>query len=131
MKKLLLILLISVLGFGCEKSEEKRCEDLEIAIKTDDVEKVKSIVTLLAFDLEPKVTAEDPSGNYNNFKILIDRLNGECDVVATEICYGCIYTFPATSEIEVEIPLGTNTVTRFLDIRPDQSGKLICGGMHE
>jgi hypothetical protein len=131
MKKFLLILLIAVLGLGCEKENETSCEDLKIAVKTDDIETVKDIVTLLAFDLEAKVTAEDPTGNYNNFKTLIERLNGECDVTATEICYGCIYTLPETSEIELVIPLGTHSVTRVLDIAPNQAGKLICTNMHE
>jgi len=131
MRKLLFISLIAIAALSCEKGSEKRCEELKGAVKTDDKETVKKIVTKLTYDLERKVTANDPVGHSENYQILIDRLNGECGVVASDLCYACVQTFPATSEIKLVIELGTHSIIRVLDITTNQAGKLVCSNMHE
>lgn len=132
MRKLLLLLPLAFLGLGCEKDNSERCEGLRVAVQNDDIATVKDIVNRLTEDLNAQApTATDPSGHYDNYLTLIDRLNGECDVNATEVCYACIQTLPETSEIKLVIPLGTHSQTRIIDIKPDQSGKLICSNMHE
>lgn len=132
MRKFLLLLPLALLALGCEKDNSERCEGLRVAVQNDDIATAKDIVNRLTEDLNAQApTATDPYGHYNNYLTLIDRLNDECDVNATEVCYACIQTLPETSEIKLVIPLGTHSQTRIIDIRPDQSGKLICSNMHE
>ncbi|MGN6293675.1 MAG: hypothetical protein ACTHMV_13100 [Chitinophagaceae bacterium] len=117
MRKLLLMLPLAFLTLGCEKNTSKRCEELKVAVQNDDVGRVKDIINRLAADLGAGMaTATDPDGYYNSYHTLIDRLNDECEVNATGICYACIYTFPGTSEIKLEIFLGTHSVTRVIDV---------------
>ncbi|HEX2845386.1 MAG TPA: hypothetical protein VHN59_02470 [Chitinophagaceae bacterium] len=132
MRKILLLIIISVLAFGCDKDDSKRCEGLRIAVQNGDVAMVKNIVNRLASDLHAQVsTATDPDGHHNTYLTLIDRLNNECDVNAVGVCYACIDINPVTSEIKLTIPLGTGWVTRIIDLALDGEGRLVCTGMHE
>ena len=131
MRKFLVILTLCILAASCEKDPSNRCEGLKGAVQTDDLATIKEIVTRLAADLRPQPTANDPDGHRDNFYTLIDRLNGECDITAEALCYACVQTLPATSEIKLTIALGTHSVVRILDVRPNQSNELICSNMHE
>jgi hypothetical protein len=132
MRKFLLLLPLVILAFGCEKDASERCEGLRTAVKNDDIEGVKEIVNRLTADLTAQsATATDPDGHHNTYLTLIDRLNDECDINATGVCYACIDTYPPQSEIKLTILLGTHSVTRIIDLWPNQQGKFVCIGMHE
>lgn len=132
MRKLLLLLPLAFLGLGCEKDNSERCEGLRIAVQNDDLGTVKDIIFRFTSDLNAQApTATDPDGHYNTYLTLIDRLNDECDMDATGVCYACIDTLPGTSEIKLTILLGTHSVTRIIDLRPDREGRFVCTGMHE
>lgn len=132
MRKFLLLLPLAILALGCEKDNSERCEGLRTAVQNDDIGAVKEIVNRLTADLNAQAaTATDPDGHYNTYLTLIDRLNDECDLNATGVCYACIDTYPGTSEIKLIIPLGTHSKTRIIDLRPDQEGRFVCTGMHE
>lgn len=132
MRKLLLLLPLAILALGCEKDNSERCEGLRIAVQNDDIGAVKEIVNRLTADLEAQAaTPTDQEGHRNSYLTLIDRLNDECDLNATGVCYGCIDTYPSTSEIKLNILLGTHSVTRTIDLSPDQEGRFRCTNMHE
>jgi hypothetical protein len=130
MKKILTLALSVFFLVSCKKEVPKNCEGLKTAIQTDNLEEVKNIVELLTSDLASQPTADDPTGHRQNFQTLVNRLN-DCDVKATAVCYECIDTLPATSEIKLVIAQGSHTVIRIIDILPDQRNRLKCSNMHE
>jgi hypothetical protein len=129
MKKLLIPILMFSLMAGCEKSKEIKCEGLVTALETENVEMMKQLVSDLASDLDPKETDTDRDGHYNSYLEVINRLNN-CGLNAVGICYGCIDTLPAMSEIRVSINTGTGSITRIIDLSRDASGRFVCKNMH-
>ncbi len=123
---------LAFLTLGCEKDVSKRYKELKAAIRNDDVARVKDIVNRLVSDLPAgTATATDPDGHYNSYLILIERLNEECDVIATGTCYASIDASPETSEIKLEIFSGSYLVTRIITLRPGNEGGFVCINMHE
>lgn len=83
----------------------------------------------MASDLDPVISNTDSEGHKQSYQVLIERLN-KCGVVATGLCYGCIYTNPTISEIRIAVQAGTLTTTRVLDLTSKNS-KFVCINMHE
>jgi len=128
-----MILPLAFLFLGCEKDNSARCEGLKVAVQNDDIATVRYIVNRLAADIkmQASTTIADPEGYHNSYLMLIDRLNDECDMKALGVCYACIDTLPATSEIKLIIFTGSRTMTRIIDVRVDREGTLVCTNMHE
>lgn len=132
MKKLLILLLMLSLFAGCEKGKETgeiRCKGLVTGLQTDNVELVKQMITDLASGMKPRVTDTDRDGHYQNYIELIRILN-DCGLKAVGICYGCIDTLPAMSEIRISITTDSGEVIRIIDLAPDASNRFVCKNMH-
>lgn len=132
MKKLLtLLLFIGILS--CEKQEIESidCENFISGLSTLDENIVKTEIEKLTVDLNPHPTDEDLLGHSGNLEILIERLNSGCDeYTASLLCYACIYTYPAQSEILVEFFIGGNQQTVTIDIHTPQNDILRFAGIH-
>ncbi len=97
---------------------EITCEDdLCLPIIRENEAKISEEMKLYTFDLLPTGPANgDPIGHKENLEKLIERLNDCPCIVAKEVCYACIETYPAQSEIEVEVTVRETTVTKIMDI---------------
>jgi hypothetical protein len=130
MRNIIILLAIAAFFSGCDKVTESDCVELKSAVLTDNLAEVKRSVNGITSSLKAVTSADDPTGHRRNFSILIERLNS-CDLSATEVCYACIQTLPATSEIRIEIERDSQTISRIIDIRPNRANRLECSNMHE
>ena len=76
-------------------------------------------------------TTADEYGQAQNINILVQRLSQKCDITATLVCYSCIETLPAQSEIRISINQNGVTCDRTLDISVTPQHMLTYVGMHE
>jgi hypothetical protein len=132
MKKLLTLLLL--VGFiSCEKQEIESidCEVFIAGLATLDEGMVKSEVEKLTVDLNPHPSDEDLLGHSGNLQTLIDRLNDGCeDYTASLLCYACIYTYPAQSEILIEFFVNGNKQEVVIAIHTPENDILRFAGIH-
>lgn len=132
MKKLLtLLLFIGILS--CEKQEIESidCENFIYGLSTLNENIVKTEIEKLTVDLNPHPTDEDLLGHSGNLETLIDRLNSGCEeYTASLLCYACIYTYPAQSEILIEFFAGSNKQTVTIDIHTPENDILRFAGIH-
>jgi hypothetical protein len=140
MKTLLTILSISILFTACSKKKDPvtdpaavfDCQNFKIGITTDMSDMVGIEVNKLCLDLMPAATSSsDEYGQAQNINILVQRLSAKCDITATLVCYSCIETLPAQSEIRISINQNGTAYNRILDISVTQQNMLIYNGMHK
>ncbi|MCG2613080.1 hypothetical protein LZZ85_02275 [Terrimonas sp. NA20] len=129
MKKLLILILMFSLVSGCKKSTEIKCEGLVAALEMENLEMMKQLVSELGADQDPKETDTDRDGHYNSYLEVIRRLKN-CGLEVAGICYGCIQTLPAMSEIRISVNNGSGSITRIIDLSRDDSGRFVCKNMH-
>jgi len=138
MKTLLTALAACLLMFAaCKKNKIDsvnafNCQHFKTGIMNDSSAMVGVEVNKLCEDLLPAApTPADEYGQAQNINILVQRLSQKCDITATLVCYACIETLPAQSEITISINQNGTIYTRTLDITVDQQNMLIYNGMHE
>ncbi|KAA5536951.1 hypothetical protein F0919_04565 [Taibaiella lutea] len=140
MKKILTILSIGILFAACSKKKNPvtdpaavfNCQNFKTGITTDMSDMVGTEVNKLCLDLMPAASSpSDEYGQSQNINILVQRLSEKCDVTATLVCYACIETLPAQSEIRISINQNGTVYNRILDITVTQQNMLIYNGMHE
>ena len=124
--------LLLVLGmFACQDAITPECEPFQSAVKNWDDEAVNAIVDELAKDLDPEPRPDDDIGHEGNLGILMRRLKEQCDQVKVrKICYACIKTLPAQSEITFSLDSAGVEVHRILDISTPDDGPMIGIRMH-
>jgi len=107
------------------------CDNLKIGIINIDSDIVRSEINKLVTDLEPVKTDSDYIGHKQNLDLLIERLNTQCDNMTAElICYACIYTNPAQSEISVTTDSVGTVIDRVVDISTPDDDILYCVRIH-
>lgn len=137
MKTLLTALAVCLLMFAaCKKNKLDpaafNCQNFKTGIMNDSSDMVGIEVNKLCEDLMPvAATPADEYGQAQNINILVQRLSEKCDVTATLVCYACIETLPAQSEITISINQNGTVYNRTLDITVTQQNMLIYNGMHE
>jgi hypothetical protein len=133
MKKLLTLLLLTGL-LSCEKQdiESLDCDLFITGLNTMDENILKSEIEKLTVDLSPHPSDEDRIGHSGNLQTLIDRLNAGCDGYSVSlICYACIETYPAQSEILVDFFVGGSKQTITIDIHTPENDILRFAGIHQ
>ena len=134
------ILFFIVFISSCDKAvnnsnndwENLDCDNLKAGIINMDSDIVKSEINKLVTDLEPVITDSDNIGHKENLDLLIEQLNTQCDNVSAElICYACIYTNPAQSEILVTTDSLGITIDRVVDISTPKDARLYCVRIHK
>lgn len=92
---------------------------------------MKAEINKLVTDLVPSKTDSDPIGHKENLALLIEQLNIQCDNITAElICYACIKTGIAQSEILVTTDsLGTD-INRVIDILTPDDDTLFGWAIH-
>jgi hypothetical protein len=125
MKALLTLLSICLVFTACHKSSDCKpdngsgfdCLAFKTGIVINDDAAVSAEIEKLTADLFPAATSStDPYGQAQNINVLVQRLSAQCDVTATLICYACIKTYPAQSEIRVVFTMNGTAYSRVLDI---------------
>lgn len=132
MKKLIAILLLAGL-FSCEKQEIESvdCEIFIAGLSAMDENIVKTEIEKLTVDLNPHPAGEDVLGHSGNLQTLVDRLNSGCnDFTASLICYACIYTYPAQSQIALEYHKDGNLQLVTINIHTPENDILRFAGIH-
>lgn len=135
--------LLTTLGLGllllasCDKKNPGaaaafNCQDFKTGIANDSSAMVGVEVNKLCEDLMPVTpTTADEYGQAQNINVLVQRLSQKCDVTATLVCYSCIETLPAQSEIRISVNQNGTVYNRTLDISVTQQNMLVYIGMHE
>ena len=137
MREILRLLLVFTIFFTitCEKKDESvdhglDCDLLKNGIIYHDNSIVKTEITKLTLDLSPKPIANDNLGHLVNFEKLISRIN-TCRIIHAEmICYGCIKTLPAQSEILVKTDSSGIQIQRILDVKTSEISNLEMLSIH-
>jgi hypothetical protein len=112
--------------------ENLDCDNLKVGIINMDSDIVKSEINKLVTDLEPVITVSDPIGHKENLDLLIDRLNIQCDKISAElICYACIETLPAQSEILMTTDSVSTTINRVVNISTPDDETPYCVSIYK
>ncbi len=136
MKRILFFLLTLSVYSGCSKDNEHTaqsvdCVALKQAVTNDDVAVVKQLIN------EAGATIQAPIGlnAFNAYKFSIDelikRIKANCDISIEVLCYGCIYTLPAQSEIRLTFSAGLIRIEKTLDLIVTDDGRVRCQNMHD
>lgn len=125
-KGVLLLLTYTLLFVSCKKERaDSNCERLQDGIVANNVDKVKAAVNKAISQLQSR---DHTAGNLSS---LATVLSSRCDATAEVLCFSCIYTNPAQSEIRVSINLGGTILTKVIDITDSVSNKMVFWNMHE
>jgi hypothetical protein len=132
MKKAVFFAILIIIT-SCKKDtiEHPDCELLKTGLAELNENIVKNEIEKLTADLHPHPDPEDVIGQMQNLRTLADRLGSYCSgLTISVLCYGCIYTFPAMSEILVEFEYEGTTKKVVIDIITSDKDILRYGGVH-
>jgi hypothetical protein len=126
MNKLLFICTLTLL-IACKKDNpsSKTCNNIQQALINNDKSQMQQAINKICEKIPVQQTPTDPDGLNRSLDELITKLNS-C-TAAENICYFCIKTLPAQSEIRITY----NGISRVLDISYNNSNKLVFVSMHE
>ncbi len=123
---LILIALVITAG-SCKKDTLQKvdCEKLKQGILADNKDQVRSEINSLINNLSSAANTPE------NLTALAQAISAQCDITATVLCFGCIYTLPSQSEIRLATSLSGTAVSRTVDISYDSENKMKFVSMHE
>lgn len=126
---LTVILAAALSTVACRKDKETPntwadCTQLKAGIAAADKEAVRAVINALISQLPNRQHTPE------NLAQLVARIGNQCQVTATVFCYACIYTLPAQSEINVKL-VGSNAISKVIDISEDKNKDMIFVNMHE
>ena len=130
---------ILILSFACDDDDPINAEsDIGIefhsefcdAIISGNEHFIETEVNALCVDLLPQSTDADAIGHMANLSKLVERLDQVDCLTASLGCYACIFTLPATSEINITKVDGNITIQYVIDMLTPSEGKLAFAGLH-
>ena len=71
-----------------------------------------------------------PDSN-NNLKNITDAISSQGKVSAVALCYNCIDTYPAQSEIKIAVAFAGGVKEKIIDISYSENKKYFFAGMHD
>jgi hypothetical protein len=92
---------------------------------SNDVNRVKSSISKFIAELPNKTHTSE------NLTALAQKISANCSVNVDAICYGCVYTLPAQSELTVSFSSVGTTVTKVIDISESSSKEMKFVNMHD
>lgn len=116
------ILLIT--GASCKKDKQGRCEQLKQAVYSNDIDKVRLIITTYLQSL--------PSLTYNeqNIQLLTQRIS-DCDIASIIYCFDCIETYPSQTELSLDFTYNGAMVHKIIDLSYNSANKIVFRNMHD
>ncbi len=139
MKNSLIVLgiILSILQISCDSEENKDliqkvdCNELISGLLSYDNEKIKIEFDKITGELKPLQDTDDQIGHKENFQKLIIELN-KCDLITSELlCYACIKTYPAQTEILITIDSSEQAVKRIVDVLTPDDNSIRFNRVHE
>jgi hypothetical protein len=120
MRTWILMILILAAGFSCSKELTTRnCRDLKKALAADDVHALSSALRK-ELGMHSKESLEK----------LAAAISLQCDVKAAMLCFGCIYTLPAQSEMKVEFIYNGVNIKKVIDLIADSNNQIEIKNIH-
>jgi len=111
--------------FSCSKEDNPSCESLKIGLLSRSDRVVRQEFNHFIKDLGINRYDE------GDFNMLVNELDERCDgMTFRKICFGCIYTHPSTSEIEVELDSMGILVKRVNDVSSPTDSQWSFSGLH-
>ena len=135
MQKTLFILLLTIFCWCCRKESitiettietiMDRCDSLKNGITTNDIRKVKPVVTNFIAGL--------PSRDYNitNIDTLSRRISSGCGVTVQLICFDCIRTLPSQTEIRISVDSAGVIKKKIIDLSYTPANEIVFRNMHD
>ena len=128
MRNLFLLLVMGLLFASCQKETPlvklNTCEDLKQGIISDSFLLVKSAINNYIDRLPSNLHTQE------DLTRLTEYISKYC-TGAVVFCYGCIYTYPAQSEIVISVDSAGTTKKRVIDIIGHPYEKMRFRNMHE
>jgi hypothetical protein len=129
----LLLLSILFLGFvwnGCSDTIELPCKELRESLAELEEETTANLLNDLLKDLPPNPTTDDLTGHRANLDLFVERLDDQCGFQVYVECYACVETFPAISEVGINLDSSGVSVRRIVDIRTPDEALMTVTGVH-
>ena len=118
--------LLLLLALSCTKQDlGSDCKSLQEGITSNDVNKVNSSISKFIAELSYKTHTSE------NLTSLAQKISASCSVNVDVLCYGCINTLPAQSELTVSFSSAGTTVTKVIDISESSSKEMKFVNMHD
>lgn len=116
-----LIVLFALLVAGCKKENLSwsDCDRLRRGLLTEDVKMVRDALS----DNLRRYSQE-------NINKLSEAISGKCNLTVSDICFDCVYTLPAQTEIRVIIHQTGTTVEKVIDISPTSANRMKIVNVH-
>ena len=128
MRNLFLLLVMGLLFASCQKetplAKLNTCEDLKQGIVLDSLLLVKSAINNYIDRLPSNLHTQE------NLTKLTAYISAHC-TGAVVFCYGCIYTYPAQSEIIISVDSAGTTKRKVIDIIGHPYEKMRFGNFHD
>ena len=120
--RVLQVFTISLLISGCKKNSDKGfdCDRFKQGVLADDK---ASVATALGGLLT--------SYSRENINQLAEAASRQCNINATVLCFDCIYTNTAQTEIKITFTQDGTTVDKVLDISYSSGNKMTIVGVHD
>lgn len=118
----ILILTVILLISGCKKESDDGfdCSRFKQGVIANDKDKV-------ATSLGGLLTSYSRA----NVNQLAEAVSSQCGINATVLCFDCVYTLPAQSELKISFTEGGTTIDKVLDISYSSGNKMRIVGMHD
>jgi len=101
------------------------------AVIVEDIDYVADYMDDILEDLEPFPGPRDFIGHEENLFFLVDELNRRNPCLDAFIeCYACIKTYPAQSEILIDVYEDNFVTTKIIDIATPEFSEMYVDGMH-
>jgi len=110
------------------KQEEENCETLRDDLIAFNLAEVKSELDIWLGELQPDL--EDPDIHFHNLKSFILRLESDCMLDASMVCFACIETYPPQTEIKIKLDSAGHQIHRILDVLTPSDSVMTISSMH-
>jgi hypothetical protein len=139
MKNLILVfsIVIFITQTSCDSEDNNDliqkvdCNELLSGLLAYDNEKIKKEFDKITSEFNPTPDTDDQIGHKDNFQELNTQLS-KCDLISSELlCYACIETYPAQTEILISIDSSGRTVKRIVDVLTPDDNSLSFHRVHE
>jgi hypothetical protein len=118
------IFLIATTSCSKDDMQPANCDKLQQSILAGNPNEVETEINRICGSL----TASPDS--HESLEALTSKISSQCKVTAVALCYNCIYTLPAQSEIKISVANAGIQKDKIIDIT--RSGdKFIFAGMHD
>ena len=116
---------------ACTRDEEANsfsCSELHLAIVENDLPAVKRVLEPIMASLRVPANADNGT---DQLRSVVEFVNDCQTLDARLLCFECVQTLPAQSEIELTVHAGIADVTKIIDIQRDRNQVLRVVNMHD